>query len=453
MKLYFHGGAEMVTGSNFLLEVGDEKILIDCGFRQGSRAMERTNADSFPYNPSQIKAVLITHAHLDHTGRLGKLWHDGFKGDVYATHPTLDLARIILEDSLNIMEHEARKGGPEPFFTKQDIINLWKSTHGKKYKEEVIISPNIKAIFHDAGHILGSSIIELYIKEGDKKTKIVFSGDLGNPPTPLLAPTENIDSADYLLIESVYGDRLHEDKPMRKKKLEEIIENTITKGGTLMIPSFAIERTQEILFELNNLVENKQLPPVRMFLDSPMAIRATAVYQKYSDFFNKEAIHIIERGDDLFEFPGLEFTLSVESSKHINEVPPPKVVIAGSGMSTAGRILHHEKRNLSDPKSTLLIIGFQPHGTLGRRLLDGEKEVKIMGDIIPVRATIRAIGGYSAHADQTQLLDWVGAFKQKPKKIFTVMGEPGPATMLSQKIRDNFGIETIIPKEGDVIEL
>jgi metallo-beta-lactamase family protein len=453
MKLHFHGGAEMVTGSNFLVEVGDEKILIDCGFRQGSRATERTNTNPFPYDPSQIKAVLITHAHLDHTGRLGKLQHDGFRGDIYATYPTLDLAHIILKDSLNIMEHEARKGGPEPFFAEQDLINLWKSTHGKKYKEEIIISPNIKAIFHDAGHILGSSIIELYVKEGDKKTKIVFSGDLGNPPTPLLAPTENIDSADYLLIESVYGDRLHEDKPARKKKLEEIIENTIAKGGTLMIPSFAIERTQEILFELNNLVENKQLPPVRMFLDSPMAIRATAVYQKYSDFFNKKAIHIIESGDDLFEFPGLEFTLSVESSKRINEISPPKVVIAGSGMSTAGRILHHEKRNLSDPKSTLLIIGFQPHGTLGRRLLDGEKEVKIMGDIIPVRATIRAIGGYSAHADQTQLLDWVRAFKQKPKKIFTVMGEPGPATILSQKIRDNFGIETIVPKEGDVVEL
>lgn len=453
MKIYFYGGAESVTGANYLVEVGEEKILIDCGMRQGSREAERSNAEPFKYDPSQIKAVLITHAHLDHTGRLAKLYHDGFRGDVYATHPTLDLARIILDDSLGIMRHEERKRGTPPLFNEKDVIELWKKTHGKRYREEVIISPNIKAVFRDAGHILGSSIIELYLREGDRKLKLVFSGDLGNPPTPLLAPTDIIESADYLLIESVYGDRLHEDRPVRKKKLEEIIESTIKAGGTLMIPSFAIERTQELLFELNDLVENMELPKVRMFLDSPMAIKATAVYQKYPDFFNQKAIHIIETGDDLFNFPGLEFTLSTEASKAINDVAPPKVIIAGSGMSTAGRILHHEKRNLPDPKSALLIVGFQPKGTLGRRILDGEKEVKILGEIIPVRAKVKAIGGYSAHADQAKLLEWVGQFKQKPKKVFTVQGEPIPAATLAKKIKDKFGINAEVPKEGDIVEL
>jgi len=453
MKIHFHGGAEMVTGANYLIEVGNEKILVDCGLRQGSNVIEKTNANPFSYDPAEIKTVLITHAHLDHVGRLPKLYHDGFRGDVYATHPTLDLARIVLDDSLKIMKHEERKKGTKPLFTEQDLINCWKLTHGRNYHEEVVISPNIKAIFRDAGHILGSSIIEFYLKEGSKETKIVFSGDLGNPPTPLLAPTETILSADYLLVESVYGDRLHEDRPRRRKKLEEIIEATIMAGGTLMIPSFAIERTQELLFELNSLVEGMHLPRVRMFLDSPMAIRATAVYQKYPDYFNQKAMHLIESGDDLFDFPGLEFTLSVEASKAINDIPPPKVVIAGSGMSTAGRILHHEKRNLSDPKSALLIVGFQPQGTLGRRLLDGVKEVKILGETIPVRAQIRAIGGYSAHADQAKLLEWVGAFKQKPKKVFCIQGEPIPAATLAQKIKDKFSIDTQVPKEGDVIEL
>lgn len=453
MKLTFHGGAEVVTGSNYLIEVGKTKILVDCGLQQGKKSAEKANFEPFPYDPAEIKAVLITHAHIDHTGRLPKLRHDGFNGSIYATHPTLDLARIILDDSLHIMKKNAQKWHEEMLFTKDDIIYIWKMTHGRNYGQEFEVVPGIKAVFRDAGHILGSSIIELYLTEGDKKVKVVFSGDLGNPPTPLLAPTEYISKADYVLVESTYGDRLHEDKEERKAKLQKIIESTIMNGGTLIVPSFAIERTQEILFELNSMVEGGTIPPIPIFLDSPMAIKATAVYQKYPDYFNKKAIHLIESGDDLFDFPGLEFTLTTQASKKINDVKPPKMIIAGSGMSTGGRILHHERRYLPDPKSTLMIIGFQSYGTLGRRLLNGETEVKIFGEKVSVKAQIKAIGGYSAHADQADLLHWLGEFKTPPKKVFLVQGEPKPAMVLAEKIKTDLGFEATVPKKGDVVEL
>jgi len=453
MRITFHGGAQEVTGSNYLIEVGQEKILVDCGLMQGSDFAEKENYKPFPYKAAEITAVLITHAHLDHTGRLPKLRHDGFKGKIYATHPTLDLARIVLDDSFGIMKSNARRSGRDLLYTEDDIINCWKSTKGKNYGQEFEITPNIKAVFRDAGHILGSAIIELYIKEGDKQRKIVFSGDLGNPPTPLLPPTDFIKDADYVLVESTYGDRIHEDREIRKEKLQRYIIETINDGGTLMIPSFAVERTQEILFEINDMVENKKIPPIPIFLDSPMAIKATAVYQKYPDYFNKEAMTLIKSGDDLFDFPGLKFTLSTQASKDINDVAPPKVIIAGSGMSAGGRILHHEKRYLPDPKSTLLVIGFQSYRTLGRRLLDGASEVKIFGDMVKVAAKTKAIGGYSAHADQTKLMEWVGAFKKKPKTIFVVQGEPKPAKTLADKINLDLGLNARVPEEDEVVEL
>lgn len=452
MKLYFYGGAGAVTGANYMVECAGTKILIDCGLQQGGRFVEKQNYNAFPYDPKEIKAILLTHAHADHVGRVPKLYRDGFRGDIYGSHPTIDLARLNLDDSLHLLEDEARRYKEEPLFSEEDIIGCWKNTHGKPYHKEIAITPNIKFRLNDAGHILGSSIIELFLSEEGKKIKIVFSGDLGNPPTPLLRPTEFIKDADYVLVESAYGDRLHEDRALRKGKLEAVIESVIKNGGVLMIPSFALERAQELLFELNNLVESGSIPRVPMFMDSPLAIKATAIYQKYSDYFNTDAVYLIKSGDDLFNFPGLEFSLTTESSKAINDIAPPKIIIAGSGMSEGGRIVHHEKRYLPDPKSTLLVIGYQTSGTLGRRILDGADEIKIMGEEVIVRAQVKAIGGYSAHADQAMLLDWIKHFSGI-KKVFVVQGEAGPASALAQKIKDHANFAAEVPEPGEAYEL
>ncbi|MDP3764473.1 MAG: MBL fold metallo-hydrolase [bacterium] len=460
MKLYFYGGAGVVTGANYLLECGDTRVLIDCGLQQGGRMAEKENYEKFAYDPSTIDAVFITHAHLDHVGRIPKLYKEGFRGKIFATHATLDLARVNLDDSLHLLKREAEETGLEPLFDENDLIEIWKLTHGRSYGEEVKVNKNIKAFFRDAGHILGSSIIEFYLNESNpsttlgtsRKTKIVFSGDLGNSPTPLLKNTEIITEADYVLVESAYGDRTHEDRSRRKEKLKAIIESVVKNGGTLMIPAFALERTQELLFELNDLVESGRIKRMPIFIDSPLAIKATAIYQKYPDYFNKEAGYLIKSGDDLFNFPGLQFSLTTESSKAINEVLPPKIVIAGSGMSEGGRILHHERRYLPDPKSTLLIIGYQTQNTLGRRLLDGAQEVKMFGEVIPVRAEVKAIGGYSAHADQIGLLKWVSAIKGV-KKVFVVQGEEGPASVLAGKIKNDLGVEAMVPQVGQIHDL
>ena len=460
MKLYFYGGAGAVTGANYLIECSGTKILIDCGLQQGGRVAEKENYSKFPYNPAEISAVFLTHAHVDHSGRIPKLYKEGFRGKIFGTHPTLDLARINLDDSLHLLKKEAEDSGQEPLFSEEDLVEVWKLTHGRAYHQEIKINSDIKVKFNEAGHILGSSIIEVFLNESNpsttlgtsRKIKIVFSGDLGNPPTPLLKPTEFINEADYVLVESAYGDRLHEGRSQRKEKLKEVVEAAVKNGGALMIPAFALERTQELLFELNSLVESGRIKRVPVFIDSPLAIKATAIYQKYSDYFNSDAAYLIKSGDDLFNFPGLQFCLTTESSKAINDVPSPKIIIAGSGMSEGGRILHHERRYLPDPKSTLLIIGYQTQNTLGRRLLDGAQEVKMFGEVVPVRAEVKAIGGYSAHADQAKLLDWVGRIK-KVKKVFVVQGEVGPASVLAGKIKDNFGVEAEVPQAREVIEL
>ncbi|MFH1990713.1 MAG: MBL fold metallo-hydrolase, partial [Patescibacteria group bacterium] len=364
MKLYFYGAARSVTGANYLLEIGSgkkkTKILIDCGLSQGSRMAEKENYKNFPYDPKEIQALLVTHAHIDHTGRIPKLYRDGFRGKIYGTPPTLDFAKLLLLDSEHIIREEAEKQKLEPLYAVEDIEGASGLFEGVGYHKKIEINPGIIVEFFDAGHILGSSIIRI---NAEGKT-IVFSGDLGNPPTPLLAPTEFIDRADYVVIESAYGDRLHEDRKRRREILEEAIEYTIGKGGTIMVPAFAMERTQELLYELNNLVENKLIPAIPIFLDSPLAINATAIYKKYPEYYGKEAKHL-NASDEIFDFPNLKFTLSTEESKKINNIPAPKIIIAGSGMSTAGRILHHERRYLPDPNSTLLIIGYQTNDSLG----------------------------------------------------------------------------------------
>ena len=451
MKITFYGGAKSVTGANYLLDSGDIKILVDCGLYQGSKYSEDFNYEKFAYNPAEINFVFLTHSHTDHVGRLPKLFKEGFRGRVIASKPTIDLASKALPDNLNIITEEAKREGREPIFELKDLEGVMGLAEGFNYEVPIDLGAGIKAVLHDAGHILGSTIVEI---DFDGK-KIYFTGDLGNPPTPLLQAPYFPNDADYAVVESAYGSRVHEDRSVRKLMLENIIKETIINGGTLMIPSFAMERTQELLYELNQLVNHNQIPKVPIFVDSPLAINLTEVYQKYSSYFNKTAHHVIESGDDIFNFPGLTFTRTTNESKAINNVKGPKIIIAGSGMSMGGRILHHEMRHLPDSNSAILFVGYQVQGSLGRRILDGEKEVKIFGEKIPVNCQIRAIGGYSAHADQTMLLKWIESAGSdgKLKKVFVVQGEEDSSSALAEKAKTDLKIEAVVPSQGEGFEL
>ncbi|HEY4474923.1 MAG TPA: MBL fold metallo-hydrolase [Candidatus Paceibacterota bacterium] len=451
MRITFYGGAKSVTGANYLLDSGDIKILVDCGLYQGSKYSEDFNYEKFAYNPTEINFVFLTHSHTDHVGRLPKLFKEGFRGRVIASKPTIDLASKALPDNLKIITEEAKREGREPIFELKDLDGVLGLAEGFNYEVPIVLGGGIVATLHDAGHILGSTIVEI---DFDGK-KIYFTGDLGNPPTPLLQSPYFPKDADYAVVESAYGSRVHEDRSVRKLMLENIIKETIINGGTLMIPSFAMERTQELLYELNQFVNHNQIPKVPIFVDSPLAINLTEVYKKHSSYFNKNAHHVIESGDDIFNFPGLIFTRTSDESKAINNVKGPKIIIAGSGMSMGGRILHHEMRYLPDSNSAILFVGYQVQGSLGRRILDGEKEVKIFGEKIAVNCQIRAIGGYSAHADQTMLLKWIESAGSggNLKKVFVVQGEEDSSKILAEKTKTDLKIDAVVPSQGESFAL
>lgn len=448
MKLIFYGGAGTVTGANYFLESENFKILIDCGMQQGSHYAERHNFEPFLYNPSEIKGVFVTHAHIDHTGLIPKLYRDGFRGKVFSTFPTRDFAQLLLRDSEHILSQEAARCKKPVLYSMEDLDGVWGNWEGIEYHQEINLGP-FKIIFYDAGHILGSAFI-LIEAEGKK---IVFSGDLGNSPAPIIQPTEKIESADYCLIESTYGNRFHEEAEKRREILEDAIEDTVQKRGVLLIPAFAMERTQQLLLELNDLAENGRIPKVPIFIDSPLAIKLTDVYQKYEKYWNETSIKQIRSGDALFQFPGLKKTLTTEESKTINNVPPPKIIIAGSGMSHGGRILHHELRYLSGPNNTFLVTGFQAVGSLGRRILDGVPSVKILGQEVPVLCRVRAIGGYSAHADQKGLLAWLMPMRLSLKKVFVVQGEEEQSAPFAQKIKDELALDAVLPSPNEEVIL
>lgn len=445
MKITFCGGAKTVTGSNYLLESDEANILIDCGlFQGGSFGTEKNNFEPFLYNPKKIDAVLITHAHIDHTGRLPILYKAGFRGEIFSTQPTKDFTEQLLIDSEHLVNKEVIEKGKQPFFTIEDInevLKLWKK---KSYHEKFKIK-DFEIEFFDAGHILGSAFIIV----SNNGKKIAFSGDLGNVPAPLVKDTEKLSDVEFVVIESTYGNRIHEEPAKRKEVLEDLIEDTVKSKGTLLIPAFAMERTQELLYELNDLVEHGRIPPVPIFVDSPLAIRLTSVYKKYSEdpnYIDQEAITLLKKGDAIFDFPRLKLTLTTEQSKEINDVKPPKIIIAGSGMSNGGRILHHEERYLPDPKSTILFIGYQARNSLGRHISDGSKEVKIFGKPIPVKCRVKSISGYSAHADQPLLLSWLNNSRETLKKVFVVQGEENEMKPFAQIIMDEMGLETAIPE-------
>jgi len=445
MKLSFFGGVGEVSGANYLLETSDRgqviKILIDCGLHQGAASAEKRNWEPFPYDPHEISAVFVTHAHIDHTGLLPRLLKDGFKGKIYSTEPTKDFAELLLTDSEHILMQEAERYGKPPLYGVRDVEELVAHWEGVNYHQEVNVGP-FKIVFYNAAHILGSSFIVI---EAEGK-KIVFSGDLGNSPAPLLGTTEIFEDADYCLIESAYGDRFHQ---MTKDGLvEDVIEDTVKSGGTLIIPAFAMERTQKLLFDIDELMTHGRVPKVPVFLDSPLAIKMTAVYKKHLDYLDKETRDILKGDNLIFDFPQLKKTLTIDESKSINNIAPPKIIIAGSGMSQGGRILHHEKRYLSDPNSTILFVGYQAKNSLGRKIQEGAKSVKIHGENVPVRCRIAVGEYYSAHADQRQLLEWLWHMRLSLERVFVVQGEDGLAP-LAHKITDDLAVKAVIPKEGD----
>lgn len=463
MDIQFYGAAKMVTGSNYLVKTEKHNILIDCGMFQGNEEMEKLNYNDFPYNPSEIDILILTHAHIDHSGRIPKLVKDGFRGRIITTNATYDLCKIMLRDSAKIQESDvewenrkrqrAGKKPIEPLYTMEDAENSLKYFEPYFIDQKIKINSDIQIRFKDAGHILGSAILELWARERNEEVKVVFSGDLGMPGRPIINNPDYIDEADYLIIESTYGDTIHESYEESTEKLIDIINKTVMIGGTVIIPSFAVGRTQELIYQLNQYYEYnpevEEYMKIPIYIDSPMAVDATEAFKRNSSSFNDEARALILRGDNPFEFDNLRYIRSQEESMALNKYTFPKVIISSSGMATAGRIRHHLKHNLWDEKNSLVFVGYQAEGTLGRILLDGKRQVKILGEEIQVKAQIYDIEGFSGHADQNILLDWINKFEKKPKKIFVVHGEEGPATALSTLIRHLYKIETIIPNIGD----
>lgn len=447
--LGFYGGVGMVTGANFYLDTGEARFLVDCGLIQGDRFAQKENKKAFPYDPKEIDVLIVTHAHADHIGRIPKLVHDGFAGAIYSTIPTKALAAVMLEDAYKVMEREAKERGEEPLYTREDVntaLSLWS---GVAYETSKALLDGVSVMFYDAGHILGSSSVVL--SRGDRA--IAFSGDIGNIPQPLLPPPVPPEDYDYLVMESVYGDRVHEEVEERSQLLRNYIEDTIAQKGVLIIPAFSLERTQGMLFEINNFFESGLVEPIPVFLDSPLAIRVTEIYRNNTKFFKKEVQEQIQGGDDIFDFPRLSFTRTVEASEEIGRTPGPKIIIAGSGMSHGGRILNHEKTYLNDPRTTLLLVGYQATGSVGRRLQDGAKRIRIGDQEVRVRARIGHIRGFSGHADRDGLLSFVEAGGAKAKEVFVTMGEEKASLFLVQRLREYLGLKARMPEPGETTEI
>ena len=473
MKITFLGAAKTVTGSNFLVEAAGKKFLVDCGMYQGKATQEKENSDPFLFNVNEIDFMLLTHAHIDHSGRIPKLYNDGYKNPVFATKATCDLCTVMLPDSGHIQEMEIewrnrkrkREGKDElpPLYTAEDAEKCLEIFRRVEYDEIVDIDENIKVRFNDAGHMLGSSIIEVWANEDGKTKKAVFTGDIGNNDIPLLASPTMIESADYLIMESTYGSRLHMRNDDKAQIFLDVVSRTLEKGGTVVIPSFAVGRTQEIVYELNKIKDQTddeefkrkydKLMKIPVFVDSPLAISATEIFRDNADLFDDDVKEAMQKGDNPLEFKGLQFTRTAEESKALNERNESSIIISASGMCEVGRIKHHLKHNLWNPNSTILFVGYQAPGTLGSKLVNGEKKVKIFGEEIAVNAQIEYIEAYSGHADQEWLLNFIYSFITKPKHIFLVHGEIESQEELKEKILQTTNIPVTIPDFGETYEL
>ncbi|MBP3708693.1 MAG: MBL fold metallo-hydrolase [Clostridia bacterium] len=474
MKVTFFGATKTVTGSNFLVEGAGKKFLVDCGLYQGSTKEEMKNGEPFPYDVNEIDFMLLTHAHIDHSGRIPKLYKDGYRNKILATYATCDLCAIMLPDSGHIQETETEwknrkriRRGDElltPIYDAETALKSLELFKGFAYDKIIEIDDDIHIRFNDAGHMLGSSIIEVWIREDGVNKKIVFTGDLGNNDIPLLSEPTMIEDADFLVMESTYGNRFHLESENKAEKFIQIVTDTIKQGGTVVIPSFAVGRTQEILYELNKIKESDKDSPdfderfkilmnTPVYVDSPLAISATEVFRENMELFDEETQELIRRGDNPLEFPGLEFTQTVEESKDLNESNESCIIISASGMCEVGRIKHHLKHNLWDPKNTILFVGYQAIGTLGRKIVDGAKSVKLFGEEVAVNARIEYIEGYSGHADQQGLLNFVYSFIKKPEHIFLVHGEEEGQKILKNKIVESTNLPVTIPDYGETYEL
>lgn len=474
MKVTFCGATKTVTGSNFLVEGAGKKFLVDCGLYQGGAKDEIKNEEPFPYDINEIDFMLLTHAHIDHSGRIPKLYKEGYRNPIYATNATCDLCAIMLPDSGHIQETETewknrkriRRGEEElvPIYDAETAAKSLELFKGEPYNQIIELDDDIHVRFNDAGHMLGSSIIEIWIRENGENKKIVFSGDLGNNDIPLLAEPTIIQDANFLVMESTYGNRLHIKNENKAKTFINIVTDTIKNGGTVVIPSFAVGRTQEILYELNKIKDSEDDSPeferkyrllmnTPVYVDSPLAISATEVFKENMDLFDEETQELIRRGDNPLEFPGLKFTQTVEESKALNESNESAIIISASGMCEVGRIKHHLKHNIWNPKNTILFVGYQAPGTLGRKIVDGAKTVKIFGEEVAVNARVEYIEGYSGHADQAGLLHFVDSFVKKPNHIFLVHGEEESQKALRDKINENFDLPVSIPDYCESFDL
>jgi len=475
MKLTFCGAAKIVTGSCYLIELENtktknskdkksKKYLVDCGMFQGSKEISKKNYQSFPFNPKEISAVFLTHAHIDHSGLLPKLKKHGFKGKIYATPATTDLCEVMLADSAHVQEMNIKDKNKErkekglkpikPLYNSQDAKKTQRLFQKTSYNKKTKINNKISVRFRDAGHIVGSSIIELSINESssnsktNKEKKLVFSGDLGQWKSPIVKSPEIIKKADYVFIESTYGDRLHESGEKSVKKLKKAIKRTYKKRGKLMIPSFAVERTQQLLYGFKILQKKGKFPNEKVFLDSPLAIKVTKIFDKHQEIFNKK----IGKIENPFRFNKLKTTSSVKDSKKINNYQDPCIIIAGSGMVTGGRILHHLKHNIEDSKNSILFVGYQAEGTTGREILQGKKQIEIMNENLKVKSKIYSIESLSAHADYKELIKWIKGFKKKPERVFITHGEKKSSESLKSKLKRK-GYNCHIPSLRETVKL
>lgn len=452
LRITFHGGAESVTGSNFLVEGEKGRVLIDCGLEQGPTASIREMAEPFPYDASTIDALILTHAHLDHIGLAPKLVREGFKGKVYATHATLDLMDVMLRDSVGLLTQEAAEHGIGPLYTEHELDLLMAKASPIDLHKETEVAPGLSIYFRQTGHILGS--VSVRVKDADGTT-LAITGDIGNTPNPYLPDAEPVDDADALIMESVYGDRVHDHKGAeREKALKDALARAIKRGGTILIPAFSIERTQLMLYEISNMMDAGDLPRIPVFLDSPLAIKVTEMYERHAGtFFKKEVKEELKKEGSIFRFKGFKDTLSREDSMDIDHVPGPKIILAGAGMSHGGRIGRHEALYLPDPKTTLFVVGYQAPGTPGRMLQDGAPKVQVNGRWIKMRAKVESFSGWSAHADRDGLLAFAEKALPRTKTFFVALGEPASARFLAQRIHDYLGGKAVVPTAGEMWEV
>ncbi len=465
LNLSFLGAAQNVTGSCYLLEANNTRLLVDCGLYQERDFLGR-NWQPFKVQPNTIDAVLLTHAHLDHCGLLPRLVRDGFSGKIYCTKATAEIVQIILLDAAHLQEEDAelkrkrheredRKGPyPEaPLYTADDAKAVFPLFSAVEYGERVRIGDGVEAAFHDAGHVLGSSMIKVMVSQEGQQRSIIFSGDVGRWDRPILQDPSVFSKTDYLVVESTYGDRLHEDPKDIAESLAEVINSTYQARGNIIVPSFALQRAQEILYYLNNLLIEDRIPHLMVFLDSPMAANITEVFKRHAELFDREMTQLLKHHRSPFDFPGFKMVQTVDESKSLNHIIGTIMIIAGSGMCTGGRIKHHLVNNISRPESTILFVGYQAIGTLGRKIVDGAQRVRIMGQEYPVRARIAQIHGFSSHADKDELMKWLSRLAECPRQIFVTHGESDVARQFASLLGEKMGCKASAPAYGTKVLL